>query len=109
MFRVVICVLLSVTLSYAVADPMRPDPPRSTTLSAYSANQATLTLDSIYILDHQAYAVINGQWLSVDERLGNFRVVSIEADRVVIQGAGEQRILTPAQSGSLQISMSHED
>ena len=108
MFRV-ICVALCATLSCALADPMRPDPPRSANLSVNSANQATLTLDSVYILDQQAYAVINGQWLSVNERLGNFRVVSIEADQVVIQGAGQQRTLSPTQSGSLRISMSHED
>lgn len=108
MFRLV-CIALCATLGAALADPMRPDPPRSGTSSANSADQATLTLDSVYILDQQAYAVINGQWLSVNERLGNFRVVSIEADQVVIQGDGEQRILTPAQTGSLQISMSDED
>ncbi|MFG1497635.1 hypothetical protein ABMA57_13460 [Saccharospirillum sp. HFRX-1] len=108
MFRI-ICVALYATLSCALADPMRPDPPRSTA-STQSVNQATLSLESIYILDQRAYAVINGQWLSVDERLGNLRVVSIDADQVVIQGAGGQRILTPAQSsGSLHISMSDED
>ncbi|PTY39012.1 hypothetical protein BGP77_09680 [Saccharospirillum sp. MSK14-1] len=89
---------------------MRPDPPRPQPGgSVNSDNQTPLTLESVYILDQQAYAVINGQWLSVNERLGNYRVVSIEADRVVIQGNGERRTLTPAQSGSLQISMSHED
>lgn len=94
----------------ALADPMRPDPPSSvTSRSVNSAAQSTLTLNSVYILDQQAYAVINGQWRSINERLGDYRVVSIEADRVVLQGRGEQRVLTPAQTGSLHISMPHED
>lgn len=108
MFRI-ISVALSATLSFAVADPMRPDPPKSTTRAPNGVEQSAMTLDSVYILDQQAYAVINGQWLSVNEQLGDHRVISIEADRVVIQGAGQQRILTPPQSGSLRISTSHED
>lgn len=108
MFRV-ISVVLWATLGCAVADPMRPDPPPSASRSAAAIEQSRLTLSSVYVLDQQAYALINGQWLSVDDRLGDYRVISIAADQVVIQNATQQRTLTPPQSGSLQISLSHED
>lgn len=112
MFRAIFAVLLSALTTLvgsALADPMRPDPlPNNGPTSGETATSA-MTLDSVYLLDDQAYAVINGQWLSVGDRLGDLEVLRIAADQVVIRQDGQQRILTPPQTGSLQISLMHED
>lgn len=109
MYKLVIA-LLAATLGSVAADPMRPDPPLSTSSNSTTlSHEAALTLNSVYILDNQSYAVINGQWLKPQESLGDYRVISIDPDRVVLTSAHGQRILIPPQTGSLLISMSDED
>lgn len=112
MFRATFAVLLlalTVALGTAQADPMRPDPLPTSGPTSAAAQVSSITLDSVYLLDNQAYAVINGQWLSVGDRLADVQVLHIAADQVVIRQDGQQRILTPSQSGSLLISLTDED
>lgn len=111
MYRL-LCSMALAVLGTSAADPMRPDPVapnRGPENGVAAQNTDRLTLSSVYILDDQAFAVINGQWLSTEDRLGDYRVVSIEPDQVVLQSAGQQRRLTPSQNGSLSISPINED
>ncbi|WP_108126051.1 hypothetical protein [Saccharospirillum mangrovi] len=88
---------------------MRPDPLPTSGATNAVAPTGAVALDSVYLLDNQAYAVINGQWLSVGDRLGDVQVLHIADDQVVIRQNGQQRVLTLPKTGSLLISMMDED
>lgn len=100
--------VILMALGTALADPLRPEPAAPTVREPAPAPQPppepTLSLTSIYILDQQRYAIVNGQWLAPDDAIANYRVVDITADRVVLRRDGRTRTLTPENAGRLTIT-----
>ncbi|WP_037336894.1 hypothetical protein [Saccharospirillum impatiens] len=97
---------------HALADPMRPDtlrPEPQTAPAPVVQPEPTFRLTSIYRLDQQAYAVINGQWLSVNDTLNNYQLMAIRSDRVLLQRGNRTRTLTLQQAGTLAITPTDEE
>ena len=69
------------------------DPTRPLRFRAPSQVTQTLELNSILIAEGRRFAVVNGQQLAERERIGRWRVVRIEPDRVVMSDNGQTRVL----------------
>ena len=98
-------------LTAAQADPMRPDSyaePQVRTAPS-PVPEPSFTLTSVYILDDQRYAVINGQWLMVNDTIHNYRVTDIQPDHVHLRRGGQARTLNLSQSGTLSITETDEE
>lgn len=107
-----LCLTLLFTTGHALSDPMRPDtarpePQRATAPAPQP--EPTLRLTSIYRMDQQAYAVINGQWLAVNDTLNNYQLMAISSDRVLLQRGNRTRTLTLQQAGTLAITPTDEE
>lgn len=94
-------------------DPTRPTAYRAPAASTEAQKTAPVyRLQGLIVAEGRQQALINGSLRSPGERLGNARIVSIEGDRVVLDVAGEQRVLrwkppgavykTPSESGRLR-------
>lgn len=93
------------------ADPMRPDThtePQART-SQRPVPEPSLRLSSVYILDDQRYAVINGQWLTLNDTIHNYRVTDIQPDHVHLRRGGIDRTLELSRPGTLSITETDED
>lgn len=96
----------------AIADPMRPDTAQSQRQAVPAPApqpEPTFRLTSIYRLDQQAYAVINGQWLTVNDTLNNYQLMAIRSDQVLMQRGNRMRTLTLQQAGTLAITPTDEE
>ncbi len=101
---------LLLTATSTQADPMRPDTARPQPQSVPAPQpEPTFRLSSIYRLDQQAYAVINGQWLTVNDTLNQYQLMAISSDRVVLQRGNRTRTLTLPQAGTLAITPTDEE
>ncbi|MEX0623478.1 hypothetical protein [Saccharospirillum sp.] len=101
---------LLTTTGAALADPMRPDTARPAPRTAPAPQpEPTFTLTSIYRLDQQAYAVINGQWLTLNDTLNNYQLMAIRSDQVLLQRGNRSRTLTLQQAGTLAITPTDEE
>lgn len=106
------CLTLLLTAASTQADPMRPDNARPQPQSAPAPQpqpEPTFRLSSIYRLDQQAYAVINGQWLTVNDTLNQYQLMAISSDRVLLQRGNRTRTLTLPQAGTLAITPTNEE
>ncbi|WP_394169940.1 hypothetical protein [Saccharospirillum alexandrii] len=106
------CLTVMLTATSAQADPMRPDTARPEPQSAPAPRpepEPTFRLSSIYRLDQQAYAVINGQWLTVNDTLNQYQLMAISSDRVLLQRGNRTRTLTLPQAGTLAITPTDEE
>lgn len=107
-----LCLTLALltTTGAALADPMRPDTVRPAPKVVPAPQpEPTFTLTSIYRLDHQAYAVINGQWLTLNDTLNNYQLMTIRSDQVLLQRGNRTRTLTLQQAGTLAITPIDEE
>ena len=107
-----LCLTLLLTAPGTQADPMRPDTARVQPPSAPPPRpepEPTFRLTSIYRLDQQAYAVINGQWLTVNDTLNQYQLMAISSDRVLLQRGNRTRTLTIPQAGTLAITPTDEE
>lgn len=96
----------------AQADPMRPDTPSEPSVVQpvpQTTPEPSLRLTSIYIVDDQRTAVINGQWLSRNDTIHNYRVTDIQANHVHLRRGNRARTLTLNPSGSLSITETNEE
>lgn len=103
---------LLVSAGPAQSDPMRPDTARQAPQAAPEAApepEPSFRLTSIYRLDQQAYAVINGQWLTVNDTLNQYRLMAIRSDRVLLQRGNRTRTLRVQQAGTLAITPTDEE
>ncbi len=93
------------------ADPMRPDNYQlpQTNQAPSIVSEPSLVLSSIYILDDQRYAVINGQWLTLNDTIHNYRLTDIRPDHVHLRQGSRQRTLELRQAGSLSITETDEE
>ncbi len=82
-----LAVLVSVTDVAALNDPTRPPARRSSTQSSgiVTAPTARLELTSILIAPERRVAVINGRSLQINERIGDYKVVDIQFDVVLVK------------------------
>ncbi|WP_127560602.1 hypothetical protein [Saccharospirillum alexandrii] len=109
---ITLCLTLLLTATSTQADPMRPDTARPEPQSAPAPRpepEPTFRLSSIYRLDQQAYAVINGQWLTVNDTLNQYQLMAISSDRVLLQRGNRTRTLTLPQAGTLAITPTDEE
>lgn len=93
------------------ADPMRPDTyaePKAQT-APRPVPEPSFNLSSVYIMDDQRYAVINGQWLTLDDTIHNYRVTDIQPDHVHLRRGGRDRTLNLSQPGTLSITETDEE
>lgn len=106
--RVVICILLfcpSVWAadSGALRDPLRPlgykVPPAASSIDPVVKKQSDFRLGAVLIANDRAVAVINGQSLQVGETLDGFKLVSIEADKVLLKKEKEEIVLRRSGTG----------
>ncbi len=107
-----LCLTLALlaTASGALSDPMRPDTARPEPRQAPAPQpEPSFTLTSIYRVDQQAYAVINGQWLTLNDTLNNYELMAIGSDEVLLQRGNRTRTLTLRQAGSLAITPTDEE
>ncbi len=95
MFKWITAALLSVLVVGATqAEPLRdPTEPPQPTRAPEPEQQLDLSLDSILVADNRRVAVINGQSASAGDSVGDARVRSIEADRVLVEINGTTRTL----------------
>lgn len=102
--------VLLATASGALSDPMRPDTARPEPRQTPAPQpEPSFTLTSIYRVDQQAYAVINGQWLTLNDTLNNYQLMAIRSDEVLLQRGNRTRTLTLQQAGSLAITPTDEE
>jgi len=98
-------------LTASQADPMRPDSyaePQART-APRPVPEPSFNLSSVYILDDQRYAVINGQWLTLDDTIHNYRVTDIQPDHVHLRRGGKARTLNLNPPGTLSITETDEE
>ena len=69
-------------------DPMRPERPEP----ASQRGQALYHLSAVFASDERRSAVLNGRLVRVGHEVGRARVVAIEADRVILDVDGVERI-----------------
>lgn len=109
---ITLCLMVSLLgiASAAHSDPMRPDTARPEPRQAPAPQpEPSFTLTSIYRVDQQAYAVINGQWLTLNDTLNNYQLMAIRSDEVLLQRGNRTRTLTLRQAGSLAITPTDEE
>lgn len=107
---ITLCLTLMLFAGSTQADPMRPDTARPQPQAAPTPQpEPTFRLTSIYRLDQQAYAVINGQWLTVNDTLNQYQLMAISSDRVLLQRGNRTRTLTLPQAGTLAITPIDEE
>ncbi|MEP4547468.1 MAG: hypothetical protein ABJ000_14920 [Saccharospirillum sp.] len=109
---ITLCLTLLFTATSTQADPMQPDtarPQPQAQAAPVPQPEPTFRLTSIYRLDQQAYAVINGQWLSVNDTLNQYQLMAISSDRVLLQRGNRTRTLTLPQAGTLAITPTDEE
>ena len=82
LFPLVAALLLMSSTAHSLKDPTRPSVYRA------AATQQSLKLESILLADNRKVAVINGQVLTVGERLGNVKIVDIRKGQVTINRNG---------------------
>lgn len=85
----IFCILISLPV-WAVNDPMRPpffDGSQSTTKNVSKAKP--LTLSMILNAGDRKAAVINGKSVQVGETISGYRVLRIDAERVVVSRKGK--------------------
>lgn len=80
-------VLVTVTDVVALNDPTRPPARRSSTqsLGRVTVPTARLELTSILIAPERRVAVINGRSVQIGERIGDYKVVDIQVDVVLVK------------------------
>lgn len=108
-----LCLILALLApaNSALSDPMRPDTARPAEPRQAPAPQPepSFILTSIYRVDQQAYAIINGQWLTLNDTLNNYQLMAIRSDKVLLQRGNRTRTLTLQQAGSLAITPTDEE
>jgi hypothetical protein len=81
-----------------VPDPTRPSPTTPSALgnretSSTETSRAGLALQSILVKGDIRRAVINGRAVNEDDRVGRYRVRTIQSRRVVLDGPEGRRVL----------------
>lgn len=86
-FLLLLTLLASVTDVAALNDPTRPPARRSSTqsLGSVTAPSARLELTSILVAPERRVAVINGKSVQIGEKIGDYKVVDIQFDVVLVK------------------------
>ncbi len=95
-------VVVSVAQSGELANPMRPQQRTAAAKVKKSGavrHEESLQLTAVLISAQRSVAVINGKSLQPGERIGAYRLVTIQPDRVELQGRSGKRILRRTGTG----------
>lgn len=82
------------TFSVAAGDPTRPHNWRASQMATDTSAGEPLQLTQIIAFADKRYAMINGQRYQLGSRVGGYRIIAIENQRVRLQNAQQELELT---------------